>query len=786
MTPHIASAVTICKIIITLLILYAFCDFRCQGGNLFAEFMFLTSEVKYIHKFENANSLHKKMSKFSTKMKQFLLAILVCATFLFAQPGFSVGKSGINVPEARILNRSELFVMGGFEMASSNTTASIEGYILSEEGNKKFLDKESPSNSILGYVGYGIYKNLELGLNLNAHYDGNAANTSLKGLGFGDIGIMLKGGFPKQKIKDFIHTAAALQVFIPTGTNEKGLRPRHLWYIHQDTISHAFSAADIAIAGTFYLTFNFSKYISWNNYAGFLRTLENGENILIWGSGLNIFHYEWVSLVLEASGETTINTSAFMRGFLNDQLRFSPGLRLRLPKRTTLTINADLGMDLFRKRKIHRGHAMTVLADGQKYDYTVPGSPTIAASIRLSRTFDMSWNDSDGDGVEDRKDLCPKSDPSYKVDRRGCTVDTDKDGIADNLDKCPETPADVLIDVNGCPEDHDGDGVPDYMDKCPSTNPGDPVNEFGCIYDEDGDGIHDGIDKCPGSTAGKEVDEFGCLTDKDDDGVPNALDSCPNTPIGLAVDQYGCIQDKDQDGVPDEWDQCPNSAPNEIVSMYGCPVDSDEDGIPDFLDKCDNTPTGALVDSLGCRLDQDKDGVFDEDDQCQFTPENAPVDEKGCPLDSDNDGVYDFLDNCPNTLERTQVDEQGCPIREKLNLDKIARRVQFHRGTNRPLNSSYTALNDVISIMRHNKTIFIEIQCSVKPKESINPQALSDARAMVIYDYLGNKGIKEERLKAAGYGLHLPSNVRGNAKLNPVGVRFLPYSEFKQPAEQQQ
>ena len=55
-TPHITKAVTICRMIITLLILYAFCDFRCHDGNLFAELLFLTSEVKYIHKFDNANS----------------------------------------------------------------------------------------------------------------------------------------------------------------------------------------------------------------------------------------------------------------------------------------------------------------------------------------------------------------------------------------------------------------------------------------------------------------------------------------------------------------------------------------------------------------------------------------------------------------------------------------------------------------------------------------------------------------------------------------------------------
>ena len=232
----------------------------------------------------------------------------------------------------------------------------------------------------------------------------------------------------------------------------------------------------------------------------------------------------------------------------------------------------------------------------------------------------------------------------------------------------------------------------------------------------------------------------------------------------------------DKDGVPDEWDKCQNSMPNEIVNMYGCPIDSDEDGIPDFMDKCEKTPSGVKVDSVGCRLDHDLDGVFDEDDKCPDTPENAPVDSIGCPLDSDKDGIFDYLDNCPNTLEQTEVDANGCPIREKQNLDKIARRIQFHKSTDKPINSSYTALSDVVSIMRHNKKIAIEIQCSVKPGEAMIPQSLSEARATVVYEYLVNKGIKEDRLKATGFGLQLPANVRGHAKLNPVGIRLLPYT----------
>jgi hypothetical protein len=193
------------------------------------------------------------------------------------------------------------------------------------------------------------------------------------------------------------------------------------------------------------------------------------------------------------------------------------------------------------------------------------------------------------------------------------------------------------------------------------------------------------------------------------------------------------------------------------------------------MDKCGETPQGVKVDSVGCRLDADRDGVFDEDDKCANTPEDAPVDTIGCPLDSDHDGIYDYLDNCPNTIENTEVDKDGCPIREKQNLDKIARRIQFHKGSEKPLNSAYTAFSDIVSIMRHNKLIAIEIQCSVKSGESMDPQALSEARANLIFEFITNKGINAERLKAAGYGLHLPKDVREHSKLNPVGIRLLPH-----------
>ncbi|RMF76753.1 MAG: OmpA family protein, partial [Acidobacteria bacterium] len=69
--------------------------------------------------------------------------------------------------------------------------------------------------------------------------------------------------------------------------------------------------------------------------------------------------------------------------------------------------------------------------------------------------------DSDGDGVNDRRDKCPGTPRGARVDEKGCPRDGDGDGVFDGLDKCPDTPAGWPVDATGCPKDSDGDGVAD-------------------------------------------------------------------------------------------------------------------------------------------------------------------------------------------------------------------------------------------------------------------------------------------------------------------------------------
>ena len=157
------------------------------------------------------------------------------------------------------------------------------------------------------------------------------------------------------------------------------------------------------------------------------------------------------------------------------------------------------------------------------------------------------FEDADGDGVSDRKDICPGTPKGVKVDKKGCPIDTDGDGIPDYQDRCPTKPGSRALD--GCP-DRDHDFVPDIDDACPdvpgliknrgcpdySGNSNNNNNNYKSDPDSDGDGVPDSRDKCPNTPSGTEVDENGCPivkednTDTDGDGVPDRIDRCPNTP----------------------------------------------------------------------------------------------------------------------------------------------------------------------------------------------------------------------------------------------------------------
>jgi len=144
-------------------------------------------------------------------------------------------------------------------------------------------------------------------------------------------------------------------------------------------------------------------------------------------------------------------------------------------------------------------------------------------------------------------------------------MDSDGDGIMDNKDLCPKEAG--PSEYNGCP-DKDGDKVPDNQDSCPDVK---GTKKFKGCPDTDNDGIADPDDACPDFAGTKE--NKGCPEkDSDGDGVPDKIDKCPDS-RGLRV--YNGCPDSDGDGIEDSRDKCPD-VPG-TVATGGCPEITKED-----------------------------------------------------------------------------------------------------------------------------------------------------------------------------------------------------------------
>ncbi len=136
--------------------------------------------------------------------------------------------------------------------------------------------------------------------------------------------------------------------------------------------------------------------------------------------------------------------------------------------------------------------------------------------------------DTDGDGIYDKDDDCPKVKGLAKYN--GCP-DSDGDGIIDSKDNCPDVPG--LTKFNGCP-DSDGDGIIDSKDACPDVAGVPALN--GCP-DADGDGVTDSKDKCP-KVAGPVANQGCPWADTDKDGVLDKDDACPE--VAGTIANQGC------------------------------------------------------------------------------------------------------------------------------------------------------------------------------------------------------------------------------------------------------
>jgi hypothetical protein len=155
------------------------------------------------------------------------------------------------------------------------------------------------------------------------------------------------------------------------------------------------------------------------------------------------------------------------REYEQDAIMYSGELGVRFPFEEILSLNIGLNINFTNT------DYMDDIEKGLNNDAFVTAFVGISLYVGAEK-------DSDRDGVEDNKDICPATPMGLEVDEFGCPLDSDSDGVPDYLDKCNNTARNILIDETGCPIDLDKDGVPDYLDKCPNTTQNVSVDDNGC------------------------------------------------------------------------------------------------------------------------------------------------------------------------------------------------------------------------------------------------------------------------------------------------------------------
>ncbi len=504
-----------------------------------------------------------------------MLAVLMLSSTTWATFNTSGHNGVVRTLSAKTYGRAKLNIGAGLHFGQANNYLHN---VVDPQGETVNVTGRDPARLLSSNLLFTISPASfwDIGANMPFYYDWGGMSGFNDG-GLGDMEVSTK--IAPRITKRFYYQGYYLGVTIPIGQKDRGLFPRHPYYLDNKDINSSesfYSINSAALKGLVLFTFDIGDLtpalpLQMHINAGGVITMTRAKqrNSVIASIGLELTPAEFLALFADLHGESRWDVLAGNLDPRYDPVYISPGFRIKAPAGLYIQFAGDFSLS---SQDIAARQSWTPTADLPKKGFTYQTD----VIPRYGFQFLFGWNgfvtiqDDDHDGIKNDVDRCPKDgeDIDGFEDADGCPdPDNDKDGIADSTDKCPVEAEDKdgFKDDDGCPDpDNDADGIPDLKDQCPKI-----AEDF------------DGVD-----------DQDGCIdSDNDKDGIADTADKCRNDPedFDSFEDKDGCPDlDNDKDGIPDLKDKCPDEA--EVFNNL-----DDKDGCPDSLKKEPDMPKQQLL-----------------------------------------------------------------------------------------------------------------------------------------------------------------------------------------------
>ena len=291
-------------------------------------------------------------------MKKVASLALLTTTLAFAQAGIMGGSEGLHQINAKTLGQWQVnFGTGG--NISCGSWGLSRGGVYEMNGKKYSFNDVDYSQAGNFFVSVGVLDFIDIGASLPVYYE-HANSNGPSGLANmwttsrGDLDLFAKVGLPfASDSSGFFKTALMLDLYIPTGENSAGVRPRHAWYLNGNGYTHPFSADDFVFGAGLAFSFDFTKVgapITWNLAASYVYPINNDQtNTLVYSTGINWLALPWMTPFLEFSAEMRLQSvGRYKFDPMVDPMLITPGFRFHLPYNIEFAIGLEVAVRLFK------------------------------------------------------------------------------------------------------------------------------------------------------------------------------------------------------------------------------------------------------------------------------------------------------------------------------------------------------------------------------------------------------------------------------------------------------